>query len=66
MVTKKFLPKMKIELRVVVHIVVSVALIFVWFVAFGNESLRKYNGKAVIVTEYEEYIGYVPQPGMSL
>ena len=55
---------MKIELRVVVHIVVSVALIFVWFVAFGNESLRKYNAKAVIVTEFEEYFAQMPQPGI--
>ena len=57
---------MKMGLKVVVHIVVSVALIFVWFVAFGDESWRKYNAKAVIVTEHEEYLGYVPQPGISL
>ena len=58
--------KMKLTLKVVVHIVVYVALVVVWFVAFGDESLRKYNEKAVIVTEHEEYLGYVPQPGMSL
>ena len=56
---------MKIELKFIVHIVVSVTLIFVWFVEFGDESLRKYNAKAVIVTEHEEYLGYMPQPGMS-
>ena len=55
---------MKLTLKVVLHIVVYVALVVVWFVAFGDESLRKYNEKAVIVTEHEEYLGYVPQPGV--
>ena len=55
---------MKFELKFAVHIAVSVALVTVYYFAFGDESLRKYREKAVIVTEHEEYIADMPQPGI--
>ena len=54
---------MEMSLRVVFHIAVSIVLVIIYVFAFGDESMRKYREKAVIVTEHEEYIADMPQPG---
>ena len=55
---------MEMTLKVVFHIAVSIVLVIIYVFAFGDESLRKYREKAVIVTEHEEYIADMPQPGI--
>ena len=56
--------KMKIKFETVANIVVSIILTFLYFHFFGRESYVRYDKKAKIVTELEEYHGYMmPQPG---
>ena len=60
---------MKIKLKVVCQIFVSIALVITYINVFGLTSLRRYQeGQlgAVIVTEHEEQFDYIPQPGMSV
>ena len=57
---------MKIKLKLVCHIVVSIVLLITYVNVFGLESVRRYQeGQlgAVIVTEHEEYFANMPQPG---
>ena len=56
--------EMKTKLKVVAHIVVSMVLVIIYIYFFGQESLRKFRKKAVIVTEHEEYFVDTPQPGV--
>ena len=56
--------EMKTKLKVGAHIVVCMVLVILYIYFFGQESLRKFRKKAVIVTEHEEYFVDTPQPGV--
>ena len=53
----------KISVKAVINNVVNIALVMIYFNYFGQKSIKRYLGKAVIITTQEKITSLITHPG---